>query len=51
MQNVLNENNIVVLTETMKRDDYQVGIPNKICYHFARARQNDESKRACLVVH
>ena len=46
MQNVLNENNIVVLTETMKRDDYQVDIPNKICCHFARARQNNESRRA-----
>ena len=46
MQNVLNENNIVVLIETMKRDDYQVDISNKICYHFARARQNNESKRA-----
>ena len=45
MQNVLNENNIVVFTETMKHDDYQVDIRNKICYHFARARQNIESKR------
>ena len=37
-----NENNIVVHTETVKLDDYQVDIPNKVCYYFARDRQNDE---------
>ena len=29
----------------MKRDDYHVDIPNKICYNFPRASQTNESKR------
>ena len=45
IQNVIQSNNIIVFTETMKGRDYKANIPGYCSWHFARNTRNNKTKR------